>query len=284
MKRMLLFVLTGAVALAMLVVVQGCGVLGGPPAGVAVSAGPGDSDSTVLVSWTVPSEGAADKYVVYFRPVTDSGYAIVGETTGTSYAHNPHGITGQYKVSAVFGGSSYDGAEKPTTVPIHSAATTLFEINADSSHCGYGWTRDSGIGRVFAMTESANCAHVDFYISDRQVGVGSPLCIISPNMHVDTIDPGAGIVPSAAWRANGFTNPLLDAQSPLTAYVAPPNATYFIYTQVSGIHPCYVGCYTAGDTLKHYALIQVDSSDVTSGKVWLQSWYQLVPGLRLIRH
>jgi hypothetical protein len=280
---MLLFVLTGAAALATLVAVQGCGVLGGPPAGVAVSAGPGDSDSTVLVSWTVPSEGAADKYIVYFRPLTDSGYAVIGETTGTSYAHNPHGITGQYKVSAVFGGDSYDGAEKPTTVPIYSAATTLFEINADSSRSGYGWTRDSGIGRVFAMTDSANRNSVDFYVSDLQVGVGNKLDIVSPNK-ADSIDSGAvGIVPKAAWRTNGFTNPLLDGQNPLPAYQAPPNADYFIYTQITA-QPCYIGCYTAGDTLKHYALIQVDSADATSGKVWMQSWYQLVPGLRLIRH
>jgi hypothetical protein len=67
------------------------------------------------------------------------------------------------------------------------------------------------------------------------------------------------------------------------SYQAPPNANYYIYTQIT-TQPCYFGCYTAGDTVKHYALIQVDSANQTSGKVWLQSWYQLVPGLRLVRH
>ena len=184
---------------------SGCG----PPTGVAVSSGPGESDSTVVVAWIAPAEGP-DKYMVYFRAVTDSGYTILGETTATSYTHNPHGMTGQYKVTAVFGAESYEGAEKPTTVPIHSGAVTLFEINADSSRCGYGWSRDSGKGHFYAMTDSANSAWVDFYVSDLRVGRGSPLYVISPN--VDSIDSGAGIVPSAAWRNNGFSNPLLDEQ------------------------------------------------------------------------
>jgi hypothetical protein len=280
MKRFALGVLAGVAVLA---VVQGCGVLGGPPTGVAVSAGPGDSDSTVVVSWTTPAEGAADKYIVYFRSVTDTGYTVVGETTATSFVHDPHGATGQYKVAAVFGQDKYDGAEKPTTVPASGGVVTLFEINADSSRCAFGWSRDSGVGRVYGMTDSANCAYVDFYVSDLQVGVGNPLDIVSPNK-ADSIDSGAvGVVPLAAWRVNGFSNPLPDAQNPVPAYQAPPNANYFIYTVVTS-QPCYIGCYTAGDTVKHYALIQVDSMNVASGQVWLQSWYQLVPRLRLMRH
>jgi hypothetical protein len=107
--------------------------------------------------------------------------------------------------------------------------------------------------------------------------------IVSPDK-AGLIDSGAiGIVPSAAWRTRGFSNPLLDPQSPLPGYQPPPNANYFIYTEISS-QPCYIGCYTAGDAFKHYALIQVDSVDVSSGRVWMKSWYQLVPGLRLIRH
>ena len=288
MKRIVSAVLTAVAALTALVVVQGCGVLGGPPTGVAVSAGPGDSDSTVVISWTTPAEGAPDKYMVYFRPVTDSGYTVIGETTATSYVHNPHGVTGMYKVVALFGQDTYAGAEKPTTVPVASGSVTLFEINADSSQCAYGWSRDSGIGKTYSMTNGANCAHVDFYVSDLQAGVGGELKVVSPNKaHPDSgasIDTGAvGIVPQAAWRVNGFTNPLPDAQSPVPGYQSPPNANYFIYTQVT-TQPCYIGCYTAGDTVKHYALVQVDNVNVASGQVWLKTWYQLVPGLRLMRH
>ena len=284
MKRMLAAVLTACAALTLLVAIQGCGVLGGPPTGVAVSAGPGDSDSTVLVSWTTPAEGSPDRYQVFFRPLTDTGYAVVGETTATSFAHNPHNVTGQYKVAAVFGQDSYEGAEKPTTVPVRSEAA-LFEINTDSSRCAFGWSRDSGIGKVYSMTDSSNCAFVDFYVSDLAVGTGGVLDIVSPNKaHPDTgtsIDTGAvGIVPRAAWKANGFSNPVSAETVP--SYQAPPSATYFIYTQVA--LPCLFGAYTASDTLKHYAFVKVDSVNAAAGKVWLQTWYQLVPGLRLIRH
>ncbi len=281
MKRLVLAVLTGVAALAALVVIQGCGVLGGPPTGVAVSSGPDESDSTVVIAWTAPAEGGPDKYMVYFRAVGESSYAVLGETTATSFEHKPNGMTGQYKVTALFGPDSYDGAEKPTTVPIHSDTVTLFEINADSSRSGYGWTRDSGKGSFFAMTDSANSAGVDFYVSDLRVGRGSPLYVISPN--VDSIDSGAGIIPSAAWRKNGFSNPLMDEQSPLPHYLPPPNATYFIYTQIPQV-PCYVGCYTAGEDEKHYALIKVNSVDMAAGQMQIESWYQLVAGLRLIRH
>jgi len=282
MKCIVTAVLTGAAMLAATVAMQGCGVLGGPPTGAAVSAGPGDSDSTVVISWTTPAEGAPDKYIVHFQPVTGSGFTAVGETTATSYAHNPHGMTGQYRVTAVFGADSFEAAEKPTTVPVAGGAVTLFEINADSSRCAFGWSRDSGIGRVFAMTESANCASVDFYVSDRQAGFGDSLLdIISPN--VDSIDSGAGIVPSAAWRRNGFANPVSDPMSPVPSFVSPPNGNYFIFTVINQ-SPCCVPCYTAGDTVKRYALIQVDSTDLATGRAWLQSWYQLVPGLRLMRH
>jgi hypothetical protein len=280
MKRIALAALAGVAAL---VVIQSCGVLGGPPTGVAVSAGPSESDSTVLVSWTTPAEGSPDKYTVYFRPVSESGFVVLGETTATSYAHNPHGATGQYKVTAVFGGDSYDGAEKPTTIPVAGGAVTLYEINADSSRCAFGWSRDSGIGSVYGMTDSANCAFVDFYVSDLQAGTGGELDVVSPNK-ADSVDSGAiGIVPSASWKTNGFTNPLTYPQYTVPGYQPPPNANYFIYTQIT-MEPCYIGCYTAGDTVKHYALIQVDSADAASGRVWLQSWYQLVPGLRLIQH
>lgn len=286
MKRLVLVVLTGAAALAALVVIQGCGVLGGPPTGVAVSSGPDESDSTVVISWTVPAEGGPDKYLIYFRAVMDSGYTFIGETTATSYNHNPHGMTGQYKVTALFGQDTYDGAEKPGTIPIHGDAVTLFEINKDSSKCGYGWTRDSGKAGVFAMTDSANHASIDFYVSDLQDGYGHlqyPYSVVSPNK-ADSIDSGAvGIVPSADWRSNGFSNPLLDEQSPLLAYDSLPQPNYYIYTQIPQT-PCYISCYTAGEAEKHYALIKVNSVDVASGQVQVESWYQLVPGLRLIRH
>ncbi|MBM3313844.1 fibronectin type III domain-containing protein [candidate division WOR-3 bacterium] len=283
MNRTVLTILMCTAMSALLVVLPSCGVLGGPPTAVAVSSGPGESDSTVVIAWTAPAEGGPDKYIVHFRAVTESAYTVLGETTATSYNHNPHTITGRYKVTAVFGAEAYDGEDKPTTVPVRSQAVSLFEINTDSSKCGYGWTRDSGRGGVFGMTDTLSSRKVDFYISDLQAGSGNPLYVVSPNK-ADTIDPGAiGIVPKADWRRNGFTDSLSADHAVLPSYRPPPNATYFIYNQIPQA-PFYIGCYTAGEEEKHFALIQVNSKNEATGRVQLETWYQLVPGLRLVRH
>jgi hypothetical protein len=287
MKRLALAVTAVFAAVVGMVVFQGCDVLGGPPSGVEVRSGPDESDSTVMIAWTAPAEGSPDKYLVYFRALRESGYTVLGETTATVFYHNPHEVTGQYKIVALFGADSYDALDKPTTIPIESDSATLYEINADSSRCGYGWSRDSGFGGVYGMTDSIFAESVDFYISDLAVGYSrAPYAIVSPNK-ADSIDPGAaGIVPSAeGWRKNGFSNPLAGGQGPLPSYAPPPNANYFIYTEIpQGTGPFYIACYTAGEQEKHYGLIQVNSVDVGTGAVQIKTWYQLVPGLRLIQH
>lgn len=287
MKRLALAVTALCAAVVGLVLFQGCDVLGGPPSGIEVRSGPEESDSTVMIAWTAPAEGAPDKYLVYFRALSDSAYTPLGETTATVYYHDPHYATGQYKVVALFGADSYEAQDKPTTIPIRNDTVTLFEINVDSSRCGYGWTRDSGFGGVFGMTDSIFAESIDFYVSDLATGHSRmPYTVVSPNK-ADSIDPGAvGIVPSAeGWRKNGFSNPLGGGQGPLPSYTPPPNANYFIYTEIpQGVGPFYIACYTAGEQEKHYGLIQVNSVDAVTGAVRIVSWYQLVPGLRLIQH
>jgi len=253
---------------------------GGPPLAPYLVA---DTDSAVTVLWSPPQTQSQCVYQVYFRGVKDSAYTLLSTTVSTLSRHMPQGATGWYKVAAKFGNTVYESPTVLSTVPIRTVVTALAELNSDPSLSGYGWDRESGAGSVFAMTDSANCSCVDFYVSDLQTGVGDPLDVVSPSK-VDSFDAGAvGLVPQAAWRLTGFSNPLLDPQSPLPEYQPPPNANYFIYTRVSS-QPCYIACLTAGDTLKHYALIQVDSVDVPSGRIWIQSWYQSVPGLRLIQH
>jgi len=253
---------------------------GGPPLDPFLTA---DTDSTVTLLWSPPEPQSQCLYQLYFKGVRDSAYTLLSTTVSTMSKHMPQGATGWYKVAAKFGSTVYESPTVLSTVPIHTDVTTMAELNADPGCAGYGWNRDSGVGGVYSMADSANCRYVDFYVSDLQTGVGSPLCIVSPNK-ADSIDAGAvGIVPPAFWRVNGFSNPLLDPQSPLLGYQPPPYPTYFIYTPIT-TQPCYIACYTCGETLKHYALIQVDSVDVPSGRVWMQSWYQSVPGLRLIQH
>jgi hypothetical protein len=284
MKRVVFTVTAVVVLAAVMVVVQDCAVLGGPPTGIQVGA---DTDSTIQVVWSAPAEGNPDGYLLYFKPQGESSFALVFETQATSYVHNPEGRTGTYKVTAKFGSETFDATTLPTTVPVHGDTVTLAELNVDSNRSGYGWKRDNGTGGVFSMAAVASAADVDFYISDLDTGFGrTPYVIISPNQ-ADTFDRGAvGVIPSADWRMNGFTprSALPSEPASLPSYSPPPNPSYWEYTELTGEPPVFVGCYTAGEQEKHYALIKVLSVDAQHGLVKLESWYQLVAGLRLIRH
>jgi len=239
-------------------------------------------DSAVLLRWYPPSAGQPDAYRLFFRDVAASVFAMVGETDSLRMVHWPNGATGDYYVCAAYGESLFS-SDTITTVPVHTAEMTFYEINTDPSRSACGWNRSSGRASVFAMTDSANCDTVDFYVSDLQMGTGNPLNIVTPNK-ADSIDSGAvGIVPRAAWRTNGFSNPLPNAQSPVPAYQPPPNANYFIYTQVSA-QPCYVGFCTLGEEERHYALIQVNKVGASADTARIETWFQLVPGLTLVKH
>jgi hypothetical protein len=279
-KKLLSVAAAGIGAAALIVLLQSCGILGGPALNVQVGAA---TDSTVQVVWTAPVEGAADNYLVYFKSVGETTFAFIGETTASVYTHDPHGYTGTYKVTAVFGSESYESPDKPTTIPIHSDTVTLFELNADSSRCGYGWDRDSGMGDYYSMATSNSAGAVDFYVSDFEQGYArTPYALVSPDK-ADSIDQGAvGIVPEALWRSNGFSNLLGGEEAPLPAFTTtPPN--YFIYTELTQI-PALVGVYTAGDIEKHYALVKVHDFSAVTGACRVETWFQMVQGLRLIRH
>jgi len=254
---------------------------GGPPLDLLLSAA---TDSTIALWWTAPSQGTPSGYNVYFRDVAAASFALIGTVSSTTSNHDPQGATGQYAVSAVYGGSELFCVDTASTVPVRTPEMTLYEINADSSRCGYGWRRNSGVAGVFPVTESVFDDSVDFYLSDLQLGHSyMPYAVVSPNK-ASQIDPGAaGIVPNADWRTNGFSNPLPSGQHPLPAYQPPPYPNYFIYTQIPQL-PCYIACYTAGEAEKHYALIQVNAVDVHAGTAQVESWFQPVTGLRLIKH
>ncbi|MBM3322525.1 fibronectin type III domain-containing protein [candidate division WOR-3 bacterium] len=272
---------------ALLVLSSGCGVLGGPPTGIQLAAA---TDSTVQVVWNTPAEGSPDNYLLYFRPVNESTFIFLTETGASSYEHKPAGMTGVYKVVARFASDTYEPAFTPTSVPVHSAPVTLVELNADTLTpgfgSGYGWSRDSGIGRSHSMADAGSAADVDFYVSDLDTGhIRLPYVIISPDW-ADSIDRGApGLVPRANWRTNGLSkDPLPDEQTPLPRQVNdPPN--YFNYASITTT-PVSFGFYNAGEPEenRHYALIKVLSVEPLTGRVKVETWYQLIAGLRLIRH
>jgi len=116
----------------------------------------------------------------------------------------------------------------------------------------------------------------DLYITDFKAAQLSQqtYSIASPDMGPS--DP-ANIVPADSWRVSKFT----DSQS--GEYVLLPSVSptsYFNYAGILNV-PCSIGCYTADG---HYALVKVVSVDTENRRVLLETWYQLLPGLRLTTH
>lgn len=265
-------VTVGIAAFVAVLLLECCGVLGGPPGNVQVGAA---TDSTVQIVWTAPVEGTPDSYIVSFRPLGDSGFVQIAETTSTSCIHDPLGMTGDYKVAAKFGSELYEAAMIATTIPVHCSTRTLAELDAPGN-AGYGWNRDSGLGRSYSMRQAGSAQYVDFYFTDFHTGSYTlPYCIASP--HMGPSDP-SGLVPVAGWRRSGITDSLPRSQTPLPAI---DSAYYFNYSPI-GRTPVRFGVYSVSD--EHYAMVQVTRVDAGTGAVDVESWFQLVPGLRLIAH
>jgi len=270
-KKSLGVVLTIASAAGLLVVLQSCGVLGGAPTDVQLG-----TDSTgvnVLVVWNQPAEGIPDKYQIHFKALGETTYALLAETTAQSYRHETGGMTGTYKVTALFPGSSYEGDDRPTTVPYRTDTITVAELDA-SGNSGYGWNRETGLGRTYSMAKE-NCGYVDCYITNFETGSAMlPYCIASPSMAPS--DRGGPVEP-AEWKASGFTDQLASEQNPLPQRGP---TTYFNWTDITQ-QPSIIGCSCVDG---FYALVKITSVDAGVGEVRLLSWFQLVPGLRLVRH
>jgi len=273
MKRLISIASVAALAVTALMLVQCDELVGGAPTNVRIEA---MTDSTVLVSWSAPTEGTPDAYLVYFRTVGSSSYALAAETTATSVEHFPDGHTGQYKVVAKFNSDEYTGANTPTTEPVETPAATVGELNA-AAEAGYGWDRVDGDGMAYTMTLASSAPMVDFYITDWAGGYTGPdYTIASPDQAES--DPGnLGVVPPGQWKVNSFTNPLTNENGPLPSHSA---LSYFNYTDITAT-PLAVGCYTEDG---YYALIYIASKNATNGEVQAETWFQLVEGLRLIEH
>lgn len=261
-----------AVFVAGLIALAGCGGTGREPLNLRLAA---DTDSTVKVIWSVPVDAPPDKYLVYFRAVAETSYSLVGETTVNLWTHNPNGATGWYRVEAQFGTETYPASMNPSTVPVRTDTVALVELNA-AGNSGFGWDQQTGWGRTLSMTSVRNASSVDFYITDFKPPSANqqPYSIASPDMGPS--DPG-NIVPTDSWRVSVFTDTLPDEGAMLPSFT---ETSYFNYTDILRV-PCSVGCFTSGG---HYALVKVVRADVENRWVWVETWYQLVPGLRLTSH
>jgi len=273
MKRLTVYVSAGLAAVVLCFVAASCGPLAGPPVNLQLGA-----DSTglrVMVVWTSPAEGPADRYRVYFASLSETTFGLVADTTATSFVHDPHDSTGSYTVAAVFSGTEYFARDTLSTVPVHTDTTAVAELDA-SGNSGYGWNRTTGAGRTVSMLKVENTGLADFYVTDFMVGSNRlPYAVASPSKGPS--DPAGLVPPSDAWRINGFTDPRANEHDPL-----PPRTDefYFYYTDVVPV-PCLIGCSTQDG---YFGLVKVVSVDRSAAEARVVSWFQTVPGLRLMMH
>ena len=248
-------------------------VIGGPPTNFTIQS---VADTIVRLTWSPPIEGTPDKYIVYFKEVGQPFYIIVAEVTTINYDHNPVGNTGVYFVEAKFGSYTYP-SEQRYTIPIYTSTTLLSELNTIGENSGYGWNRTDGHGATYSMSNIANASYVDFYITDFSGGCSLPFYCASPDMGPN--DPG-GIVPVANWRINDISDPITDPQAPLPKYSI---GNYFAWTTLNS-YPIYLAIRMPEGSDAYYALIKVDGLNVSNGTVQVESWFQRIKGLRLIKH
>jgi len=270
MKKLYL-VATFLLVAAALTFFTSCEKTGNEPTGVALTA---DGDTMVKITWTAPTEGTPDKYIVYFKAVSAASYTNVDEVTATTYTHSPAGATGDYYVAAKYGSNEYDSDVK-TTIPIHATAVTVAELNA-TGNAGYGWTRSNGAAGTYSMLQAANASAVDLYISNWVTGyAGTPYYVISPDL--GPTDPGNAGVPTGGWRLNGISANSVAEQGPLPEHTG---SNYVSSTSIS-TDPIFLGVWTADG---YFALIKASGINTGAGTVSVESYFQLVKGLRLIKH
>jgi len=262
----------GLIGLALALALSNCDIVnGGPPVDLGIAT---DSDTTVVLYWRAPANGTPNSYLVYFMPVNEHSFAPIRETQDTSFVHNPHGVTGTYKVLARFGAETFDSGDRPATEPWFADTMSVGELNSGHKP-GYGWSR-SGPGAVtYAMDLAGNAYDVDFYITDMAVGSAGPVYrIASPDL--GPTDPG-GTVPPAAWRVTGFTQPVIYENEPLSRF---DQYTYLDRRDLTTL-PLAIGVHTEDG---HFGLVKVLDVDSAAGRVLLKSWLQPLAGLRLIKH
>ncbi len=246
-----------------------------PPSGLTVSAD--NTGSRVVLTWQASPTEDIDGYIIYFKAVgAKADYTPIDtlEATETSYEVDPNGVSGYYHVTAYKGDTESDPTEDVSTVPHYTGSVTVYELNG-SGPSGYGWDRNTGAGAAYPMSQATSASSVDFYITNFAAGVSAtPYYITSPDVSQQCAD--STIVPSADWRANG-----IKSISPEEANSTLPAAgTYVSYEELVG--DSYYGVHT---TDNYFAVVHtLGAYNPQDGTQNLESWFQLVQGLRLINH
>ena len=243
------------------------------PHGLALAAA---TDSTVEITWLAPVDSVPSRYVVSFRETGAALFDSVGGTQSLEFVHDPARRTGQYEVTAVYDSARITSSETPGTTPIETGLLWVPELNGNGN-TGYGWNRTTGEVTLYDMTVVDSAEQVDFYVTDFAPGFAGPFySLASP--YLGPSDPGGG-VPAANWHITEFA--YLDS----AATENDPLPRYFQsrYTNSRTIDslPILIAGHTEDG---HFVLTHTVDVDTLQGIADVQTWFQLVPNLRLIEH
>lgn len=243
---------------------------GGPPTGFRLEAA---TDTTVRLLWEPPLEGEPNFYRLMFKEVGGAGFSVIAETLAYVFEHNPHGLTGTYKIAAVFGATAYEDTITLSTLPIQTGSVTVNELSTGAT-CGCGWNREMGIAYVFPMLDTIYCNSVDWYCTDFAVGSNGPVYYAaSPDTAV--FDTG-GAVPPGPWRNTPLAL-LADEQGPVPLA---GDSAYQKAVRLNAAGVCFGLCTVDG----YYCIVKVTQLRISQGDIRVRAWFQPVRGLRLLRH
>ena len=239
------------------------------------------TDSTVHLAWSAPTDSTTPhRYVVIFTETGSTHSDSVGGTDSLGFVHDPVHRTGRYQVAAVYDSGRVTSTEAPSTAPITNTFQSVPELSVPGVNTGYGWDRMTGQAELHDMTNADTASVVDFYVSDFAPGYSGPnYDIASPFLAPQ--DPGGGsLIPhSNYWHLNTFA--YLDSSAtendPLPRYLQ----SRYRDSTVLDSFPILAACHTEDG---YFALINASSIDTTSGTADIETWFQLIPNLRLIEH
>ncbi len=244
-----------------------------PPASISISAD--NTGTRVILTWEASPTEDIDGYIIYFKPLNGSFSPIdTVAATETQYEVDPNGVSGDYHITAYKGDTESDPTNDVSTIPYHTAPTDLYELNGSGSS-GYGWDRTSGQGNTYPMSQASSADFVDFYLTNFALGYSTlPYYLASPDVS-QTCDDST-IVPSASWRVNGIKGVTQEEANSLL----PAAGNYVNYEELIG--QAYYGVHTADN---YYGVIYTNGAPNTQdGTQSVETWFQLVSGLRLVNH
>ena len=234
------------------------------------------TDTTVYISWSAPTDSVPSRYVISFQETGASQFDSVGGTQALNLVHDPAGRTGQYEVTAVYTSTRYASTETPGTTPIDAGVLRIPELNG-TGDAGYGWDRTTGAVTLYDMTVVDSAPKVDFYVTDFAQGFAGPLYSLASPFLAPS-DPGGGI-PQANWHITEFA--YLDSAAtesdPLPHYL---QSRYASSRAIDSL-PILIACHTEDG---YFAMAKTTDVDTVNGTADIETWFQLIPNLRLIEH